>query len=285
MFGYHNKPNNYTEQNINNWQEAYHHNLIPMYGRVKKSEEEQAIDKAFTNSELQAYHDTIIAAKHMARIGWYYFFHKKMDTAMFRFNQSWLIDSNYPASYFGFAAIREYQGLMNESEYYYKLAYMHDKSDTLSLQNLHTIADIKEQQHDTIGLIKAYERLFYKFPKDGNASAKLGYFYSTQHQPDSALKYYNISININPDYFQNYINRGWIYLKSGNVQKAIDDFSIAINKNSASISAYANRYYALMSVKRYREALEDINKCIELDPNASEFYLDRVKCKDHLNQK
>ena len=47
---------------------------------------------------------------------------------MFRFNQSWLIDKNYPASYFGFAAIREYQGIKDEAEKYFEMAYKHDPS-------------------------------------------------------------------------------------------------------------------------------------------------------------
>lgn len=284
MFSYHDKPNK-SGKAVNIWLESGQPNLIPMYGNIKKSKEMQAIDKQYTDGELSTYHDTIIAARHAARIGWYYFFHKTIDTAMFRFNQSWLIDSAYPACYFGFAAIREYQGLENEAELYYRLAYKHDKSDTLSRQILHEIADIKEQQHDTIGLLKAYERVYYKFPKDGQASAKLGYFYSTQHQPDSSMKYYTISININPEYFQNYINRGWGYLQIGNIQKALDDFSTAIEKNNTSISAYANRYSALMSYKRYKEAIPDIQKCIELDPNNSGFHNDLAECYSHLNSK
>src|ERR1700722_18464453 len=96
MYSYHNKPSDETKKNINEWQESYHHNLLPMYGKIKKSKDEQAIDKKFTDAELLTYHDTIIAAKHLARAGWYYFFNKKIDTAMFRFNQIWLIDSAYP---------------------------------------------------------------------------------------------------------------------------------------------------------------------------------------------
>ena len=95
---------------------------------------------------------------------------------MFRFNQSWLIDKDYAASYFGFAAIREYQGIKTEAEKYYHLAYKHDPSDSLTIKYLHQIAEIKEKQKDTLGLFNSYYRILSIFPKDSIATGKLGFF-------------------------------------------------------------------------------------------------------------
>src|SRR5450432_1892419 len=100
---YKDKPANKVDILINERLEANHPNLKPMYGDKIKSEEEKAIDNKYISSELREYNnDTVKAVKETAREGWYYFYKGIIDTAMFRFNQSWLINKNYPASYFGF---------------------------------------------------------------------------------------------------------------------------------------------------------------------------------------
>ena len=283
---YKNKPQDASDLNVNEWNEAKHPNLKPMYGNIEKSAEEKANDKEYVDAMLKDNKmDTTSAAKSAMSWGWYYFFHNKIDTAMFRFNQCWLIDSTYPESYFGFAAIREYRGLTRDAEKFYQLAFKHDKTDTLSKQILNKIAEIKEQQKDTIAMLKAYQRAYNQFPKNDYASGKLGYFYSILNQSDSSIKYYNITININPEYFQTYINRGWYYRNAGKIEEAISDFSTAIKKNNISPNAYANRYSTLMSVERYKEALLDIKKCIELVPQEAVFHKDLAECYFQLNMK
>jgi tetratricopeptide (TPR) repeat protein len=282
---YKDKPANKVDILINERLEANHPNLKPMYGDKIKSEEEKAIDNKYISSELREYNnDTVKAVKETAREGWYYFYKGIIDTAMFRFNQSWLINKNYPASYFGFAAIREYQGILVEAEEYYHLAYEHDTSDSLTYKYLHQIADIKEKQKDTLGLIKSYIRVLSIFPKDSIATGKLGFFYSVINMPDSALKYYNLTIEYAPDYDQTYINRGWFYFQNHKTKEAIADYSTAINKNINSINAYANRANILMLDKQYEKAISDIKKCILLDPKYPDFHRALAECYFELNQ-
>jgi len=284
FLSYKNKPQNMSDLNVNEWNEAYHPNLMPMYGKIQKTKEQKAIDKEFVNSAFKEYGTPYMAAKNSARDGWYYFFHKKMDTAMFRFNQCWLIDSTFAGSYFGFAAIKEYQGLQNEAEKYYQMAYAADKSDTLSKHYLETIAQIKEDQKDTIGLIKAYQREFNKFHDDWVATGKLGFFYSAIKKQDSALKYYNLTIESNPNYDQTYINRGWFFFQNKEYSEALKDFSTAIEKNNTSISAYVNRALVFMQEKQYVSAIDDLNKCIILDPRYPDFHRMLAECYFQLNQ-
>ena len=179
FMNYKNKPQGASDLNVNEWNEAYHSNLKPMYGNKIKSTEEKAADKKYVDFML-AHHngDTIQATREVARDGWHFFYKKVIDTAMFRFNQSWLIDSTYPASYFGFAAIKEFQGLNKEAENYFNIAYKHDPTDSLSKKYLHQIAQIREEHKDTLALIKSYYRVLSKFPNDGVATGKLGFFYS-----------------------------------------------------------------------------------------------------------
>ena len=282
---YKNKPQDEVEQGVNEWNEAYHSNLKPMYRNKIKNSEEKAVDKKYVDFML-AHHngDTIIAAQKAASRGWYYFFHNVIDTAMFRFNQCWLIDSNYVESYFGYAAIREYQGINKEAEQFYQLAYRHDNTDTLSKKILNKIADIKEQQKDTVALIAAFNRAYNKFPNNEIASGKLGFFYSTILKQDSALKYYNITIELDPEYEQTYLNRAWLFYLDGKFTEAIADYTTVIGKNRQSIYAYANRGNVLMDNKQYQLAIADINHCIELDPQHPNFHFAKAECYHQLKR-
>ncbi|MBI3502267.1 MAG: tetratricopeptide repeat protein [Bacteroidetes bacterium] len=282
---YKNKPKDQSDANVNEWNEAYHPNLKPMYGKAPRTKEQISADKEYVDAMLKIHGDKYKAAKNAARDGWYYFFHETMDTAMFRFNQCWLIDSTYAESYFGFAAIREYQGLRNDAETFYQMAYKTDKSDTLSKHCLYTIANIKEKQKDTLGLIKAFQRAYNKFPNDGIATGKLGFFYSAINKPDSALKYYNITVDLDPEYEQTYINRGWYYFQNKKLKEALKDFTTAIEKNNKSISAYANRALVLMEDKQYPAAISDIRQCIIFDPKYPNFHSGLAECYFQLNQK
>jgi len=282
---YKNKPENEVDLLINERLEALLPNLKPMYGDKNKTDEEKAIDNKFINERLHLYHgDTIKAAIESARDGWYYFYKEKMDTAMFRFNQSWLIDKNYPASYFGFAAIKEYQGIKAEAEKYYGLAYKHDFTDSLTKKYLHQIANIKEDQKDTLGLIHSYYRVLSIFPNDEIATGKLGFFYAVMNKPDSALKYYDLTIQFAPNYDQTYINRGWYYFQNHDTKEAIADYTTAIEKNTKSISAYANRANALMFDNQYEKAIPDLMQCMLLDPKYPDFHGALAECYFQLNQ-
>ena len=203
---------------------------------------------------------------------------------MFRFNQYWLIDKNYPGSYFGFAAIKEYQGIKNEAEKYFEMAYRHDPSDSLTKKYLHQIAQIREEHKDTLELINAYYRVLSKFPKDGIATGKLGFFYSALNKPDSASKYYNLTVEFDPEYDQTYLNRGWLFYKQRKYKQAIADYTTVIEKSKQSIYAYANRANALMDDKQYQLAIADINYCIKLDPKHPNFHFAKAECYHQLKQ-
>jgi tetratricopeptide (TPR) repeat protein len=286
LFSYKNRPADISEARTNKWLESYHPNLAPMYGNRVKSVEGKAADEDYVDFMMELYDgDTIKAAKAAARDGWHFFYRQVIDTAMFRFNQSWLLDSTYAESYFGFAAIREYQRTTDEAETFYALAYAFDPTDTLTKKCLHRIATIKERQKDTIGLINAHHRVLNRFPDDDASAGKLGFFYSLLHQPDSAFIYYNLAVKNAPEYDQTYINRGWQFYVTGKFEKAIDDFSTAISKNEKSTSAYANRSNVLMTIGRYQEAIPDIKKCIELDPSHHNFNFALAECYFQLGQR
>jgi tetratricopeptide (TPR) repeat protein len=276
---YKNKPEDMSDKNVNEWNEAYNSHLIPMYGAEPRNANELAKDKKYRTFMLDFCKGDTIKAVQMASLkGWHYFYKEIMDTAMFRFNQSWLLDSTYPASYFGYAAIKEYQGLSKDAERYYNLAYKHDPSDSLTKKYLHQIAQISEKHLDTSALINSYYRVLSRFPTDAIATGKLGYFYSIKNDLDSALKYFEITIQFDP----NYEHRAVVYCGLGLYSKAIDDCSIVIRKNNKSIYGYGNRANALILNKQYDQALKDLSICVELDPKHPNFHLATALCYHEL---
>ena len=82
-------------------------NLLPLYGNKPKSEKEQSADREFLEQihlgELRS--DIRHKSNQAAESGWNNYYSGALDTAMFRFNQSWLIDSTNTAPYVGFAVV------------------------------------------------------------------------------------------------------------------------------------------------------------------------------------
>ncbi len=282
---YKNKPADESDLHVNERIEALQPNYAPMYGRLPKTTDQILNDQLYVERMLKLKGDKRTASKSASRDGWYYFYKEKMDTAMFRFNQAWLLDSLYPESYFGFGAIREYQGLTQQAELFYLLAYKMDKSDTLTKHCLYQIAEIKERQEDTVGVLRAYQRVHSRFPDEGVAMSKLGYFYSQTNMPDSAIKYYDLTISFDSNNVQTYINRGWFYFSSKKHKEAIRDYSKAIEKDNNSISAHANRALVLMNDKEYEKAVSDLKQCILLDPKYPGFHKGLAECYFQLGQK
>lgn len=146
FLAYTNKPEDDFDQYINEWNEEYQPNYKPRYGILEKAVEYQNIDREYLSTRLNKFMDTLTLAKKLAAEGWDYFSQSKMDSAMFRFNQCWLLDSTYLECYYGYAAIKEYQGMKDDANMYYQLGFNHDTKDTLSKKIRTKIEKMKQYQ-------------------------------------------------------------------------------------------------------------------------------------------
>ena len=90
-------------------------NLLPMYGKVKKCKAQIEADSVFLKTCDNTYPDRKQAAKYLVSRGWGYFYKNKLDTAMFRFNQAWLLDSLNADTYWGMGNIEGLKKHYNES--------------------------------------------------------------------------------------------------------------------------------------------------------------------------
>ncbi|RYM33767.1 hypothetical protein ERX46_07305 [Brumimicrobium glaciale] len=84
-------------------------NLIPMYGNslVEKAYKYEYADEEFMTEIEEAGVPKSKASKELVLLGMDFFYRGQLQTAMKRFNQAWLIDSNNPGIYFGFWLVQE----------------------------------------------------------------------------------------------------------------------------------------------------------------------------------
>jgi len=95
-------------------------NLLPMYGKVKKCDKQIQTDNKFFAFCDKEFKNRKEAAKIYVNLGWAYLNNGILDTAMFRFNQAWLLDSALIDVNWGFGAVLGAQQQYEQAIYYLK---------------------------------------------------------------------------------------------------------------------------------------------------------------------
>ena len=260
-------------------------NTKPMYGEVTKSKEHKEIDKDFKKECLEQFGSIDSSVYLHIDHAWRYFYNNDLKSAMKRFNQSWLLDPEYPDSYFGFAALLEMNGNQTESERFYKMGFEMDNSNTRAKICFQRIADCKEQLKDFNGTIDAYIQISELNPTNSFAFKKLGFFHMELQNTESALKAYSKAIELDPYDAMTYNNRAYLFQTNGDYKKAITDYTKAIELDSKYISAYVNRGITLMQENNFKAAKKDFETCIQLDSKTGELRRMLGMAKINLNDK
>jgi tetratricopeptide (TPR) repeat protein len=242
-------------------------NLKPMYGEVAKNEEYQAIDQRFINECIKQFGTKDSAVTRYTDQAWRYFYNNDMATAMKRFNQVWLLNPEFPDTYFGFAALSEMKGNQTEADRLYQLGIKKDVRHLRAPICYQRIADCKEQLKDTSGTLNAYIKLSEISPNNALAFKQIGYFQMRQNNFEQAMKNYFKAIELDPKDAVTFNNRGYLYQSAKDYQKAIADYTKAIQLNPKYISAYANRGITYLEAESYKDAKKNFETCVQLDPN------------------
>ena len=78
---------------------------MPEYGNVQKSPGQMEADKEFIDDQLKIDGTPRKASEHIVKIGFDYLYRGDIKTAMYRFNQAWLLDPKNEDAYWGFAVV------------------------------------------------------------------------------------------------------------------------------------------------------------------------------------
>jgi tetratricopeptide (TPR) repeat protein len=96
-----------------------------------------------------------------------------------------------------------------------------------------------------------------------------------ENKPDSAIKFYETAIKVNPQGYVSYNNLGNLYDDAKKYDEAVKCFTLLISKGIINDIIYFNRGVAYMYLKMNASALSDYNSAIRLNPNHSLYYLNR----------
>ncbi len=100
-----------------------------------------------------------------------------------------------------------------------------------------------------------------------------------------AIKNYDTTIHLTPDFADAYINRGDVRKNLGDFEDAIKDYDTAIRLGDDYAYVYFNRGFAKANVGDKKGAIKDYDRAIRLDPAYVNAYLNRGKKKDDLRDK
>ncbi len=102
---------------------------------------------------------------------------------------------------------------------------------------------------------------------------------------EGALEDFNKAIEKDPKYAEAYLNRGFVYGNTGELQDALADFDKAITLDSGYVEAYYNRGFIYGYFEEYEKSMADFNRVIELNPKDSEAYINRALIRSRLGDR
>ena len=100
---------------------------------------------------------------------------------------------------------------------------------------------------------------------------------------ESALKYINAAISIDPQKGKTYYNRAMIRDRLGDKEEAIADYSRAVNLDeSLAKEVLSNRSVLLLETGKYSQAIQDLDYLVETDSKNHMYYFNRAFARVQL---
>ena len=145
-----------------------------------------------------------------------------------------------------------------------------------------TTSETKQEEYEKA--ITHYTKAIELKPDLYEAYNNRGNAYAEKGDFDSAISDHNISIQLNPDNADSYNNRGAVYYNKGDFGKAISDYNTAIQRNPNHADAYNNRGAAYYNKGDFGKAISDYNTVIQLNPDYADAYYNRGEAWLHLQE-
>jgi Tfp pilus assembly protein PilF len=197
----------FAQSSYQEWESKAEKNirLLPKYGNVEKSIEHKEMDQKFIEETMKIEKfngNKRLASNHMITLGFKYLYKGDLETAMYRFNQAFLLDPENPDIYWGFGAI--YMSLSN----YEKAKEQYEEGLKLNPNHTHLLTDYgtyflakyytvenSQEKNAKAYLSKAIEILTSSYAidaKDQNTLYKLSVCHLMNNDCKNARKYYDL---------------------------------------------------------------------------------------------
>lgn len=179
--------------------------LLPKYGYTPKTEGQKAADKEFIETTLKEYPSNRKASDHLIELGFKYLY-KDIKTAMYRFNQAFLLDSTNSDIYWGYGGVYMILGNLEGAEKQYI------EGLSINSRNIHLLTDYgtyfmaqyyglqpldeKKAVHNLDSAINYLTKSYQLDKTDPNTTFKLSICYFQKDDCSNAWKYYNECMSV-----------------------------------------------------------------------------------------
>ncbi len=180
--------------------------------------------------------------------------------------------SSYLADY---ATLYGTNGFPEESQRLYQL--VRPDSEGITAQGYYNRAKSAAQQGETVEAIKLYQESIRLNPQYGRALTGLGAIYLAQKRIDDAQSLFDRAIEIDPNHATALINLAMIDQMRGNLEAAVRRLRKVVSRNSEYHEAQLSLGAALASMKQHEEAIQHLVKAVELNPKSVVGHLNLAK--------
>lgn len=174
--------------------------LLPKYGNVEKTEEQKNADNIFIETMLKQNSTYRKASDRFINLGFQYLFQNDIKTAMYRFNQAYLLDSDNTDIYWGFGAVYMTLGQYEKAKEQYEegLAITPDNTNLLTDYGTYFMwqyfalkpIDKEKAMIELDSAIKYMTKSYNLDSSDQQTTIKLSMLYRNKGDCDNAWKYY-----------------------------------------------------------------------------------------------
>jgi tetratricopeptide (TPR) repeat protein len=156
-----------------------------------------------------------------------------------------------------------YLSVNNKKQAYNDLlvSYQRNPTDKYIRLNYGTVLCQLDSVEHGIGIFK---QLLMEDKNDYIACQNIGYFSMNKEEYDTALVYFNRTLEINPKMGLTYNNRGFLKYKMGNNQEALKDVNTSLKLDKTNSFAYKNRALISIAEGKTEEACDDLIKARSL---------------------
>jgi tetratricopeptide (TPR) repeat protein len=203
--------NSFAQQiSLEEWNQEAKSNirLLPKYGLVPKTKEQKELDESLVNDMLNKGYTRRKASEEFIDLGFKYLY-KDIKTAMYRFNQAYLMDSSNVDIYWGYGGVYLVLGDIERAKDQYQIGLTKDDRNAKILTDLATCYMIEFYSLSQSEPDKANARLenaidiltkSYKIDqKNQNTLFKISACYLNKRDCSNALKFYNECLKLGGD--------------------------------------------------------------------------------------
>lgn len=169
--------------------------LLPKYGLITKSSDEQVSDKAFIDRAIKEHSTAEKASSKMVEKG-YHSLESDPRTAMYNFNQAYLLDSSNANIYWGYGKLYTHFKQFKLAKMYYEQGLKLDSKNTMLLnglaENYHSDYEINGIDSNMTNCIAILQSSFRVNPSKSQTSKLLTLAYIETNNCEKARTYYKV---------------------------------------------------------------------------------------------